>query len=437
MDEHSSAGSERGGSVDLGEAQFRAVAETARDAIVTIDLAGRIVYVNPEARRLFGFENGELLGAPVTSLMPARFHQAHLDGFARYLATGEGPLIGTTTELWARRRDETELPIELSLATWEAEGARYFTAIIRDVSERRRAQELERALELERAVETHMEIRRVLRQEFERVLALERAARKRLQELDELKNTFLEAVSHELRSPLATVRVGAGALQRDLDHPALPVEQRHAYVREILSSVHKMSRLLDQLLGLERLASGQLPVERRPTDLGTLVVRVVTESALLLDPRVVDVSVEPVVVPVDAEKIEWVVENLLTNAARHTPPGTPVWVFAREEDGGALLGVDDAGPGVPPEERERIFDRFHRSSAGAAGGLGIGLSVVARLAALHGGRAWVEERPGGGAAFRVLLPAWEADHDVPVRQTGVPEARHANRGNPLFGSPRE
>jgi signal transduction histidine kinase len=109
---------------------------------------------------------------------------------------------------------------------------------------------------------------------------------------------------------------------------------------------------------------------------------------------------------VDADKVERIVEELLANTAKHTPPGTPVWVRARPRDGGVLLAVDDAGPGVPSELRAQVFERFRHGAAvpSYSPGLGIGLSLVLRLAELHGGTAWVEDRPGGGSSFCVVLP---------------------------------
>jgi signal transduction histidine kinase len=118
------------------------------------------------------------------------------------------------------------------------------------------------------------------------------------------------------------------------------------------------------------------------------------------------VDLAQVEIAIDPAKVERIVENLLVNASRHTPPGTPIWVRVDRCDDGALLTVADAGPGVPAEQRERIFQPFHRGpgDAGHAPGSGVGLALVARFAGLHGGRAWVEPRAGGGACFRVLLP---------------------------------
>jgi signal transduction histidine kinase len=116
--------------------------------------------------------------------------------------------------------------------------------------------------------------------------------------------------------------------------------------------------------------------------------------------------VEPVVAWVDAAKVERVVENLLANADRHTTPDTPVWIKVARQGEAVLLAVEDAGGGVPRELRATLFEPFRQGPGAAAHapGVGIGLSLVARFAELHGGRAWVQDRPGGGASFQVLLP---------------------------------
>jgi signal transduction histidine kinase len=131
------------------------------------------------------------------------------------------------------------------------------------------------------------------------------------------------------------------------------------------------------------------------------------------------VATERLTAAVDAAKVERILENLLYNAYKHTPPGSRVWVRLAAEGEGALLAVEDEGPGIPPAFRESIFEPFQRGEATDASGTGIGLSLVARFAELHGGRAWVEERAGGGASFRVFLPsaehvAGDAQADVTV-----------------------
>lgn len=363
------------------EATFRAVADSASDAIVSIDSAGVITYANGEAARMFGYEHGQLVGRLVTTFVPERTHHAHWQGMSKYLATGKSRLIGRTVTVSARRRDDSEFPVELSLATWEVQGAKYFSAIIRDVSERQRAQD-----------------------ELEAALAREREVAIRLQELDRLKNTLLDVVSHDLRSPLAAIRSIAAVLQRDAATQILSHEQRQSSLCGLEVSALKMRNLLDDLLDLERLAAGDTSLQRRMVDLAELTRSVVGEHAVMLASRDVRQDLEPVIAPVDPPKLERIVENLLVNASRHTPDGTPVRVSVRRRADSALICVDDSGPGVPADQRQVIFERFHQVAGSSRAGVGMGLSLVARLTELHGGSAWVEASASGGASFRVRLP---------------------------------
>ena len=240
------------------------------------------------------------------------------------------------------------------------------------------------------------------RAEIELALASEREVATRLKALDEMKNTFLEAVSHDLRTPLTAV-MGV-ALTLDREDLILSPEDRRDLVRRLAFNARKLDRLLCNLLDLDRLVRGVVAPRCQPTDLAALVRTVLGEGDLLVD-RHVSVDAEPLMADVDPAKVERIVENLLVNAAKHTPEGTLIWVRVAAQDGHALIIVEDEGPGVPKEIRDRIFEPFIRGTSDhPSPGVGVGLSVVARFAALHGGRAWVEDRPGGGASFRVLLP---------------------------------
>jgi PAS domain S-box-containing protein len=245
-----------------------------------------------------------------------------------------------------------------------------------------------------------------LRQALERerhALERERQAARQLRALDEMKNTFLDAVSHELRTPLATVIGIALTLKRAGSR--LAEEDTVDLMDRLVANAGKLDRLLTDLLDLDRLSKGIVAPQRSYTDLAALVSRVAQEWRQRSGRRL-DVLAEPVVAWVDPAKVERIVENLLANADRHTTPDTPVWVKLARRGEGVLLAVEDAGGGVPRELRATLFEPFRQGPGARAHtpGVGIGLSLVARFAELHGGQAWVQDRPGGGASFRVLLP---------------------------------
>jgi signal transduction histidine kinase len=217
-----------------------------------------------------------------------------------------------------------------------------------------------------------------------------------------MKNAFLAAVSHELRTPLSAVLGYALTLERpDI---SLPPEDQKDLTHRLAINARKLERLLSDLLDLDRLARGVLEPRRRATDLSALTIRVIEEADL--GGHHVDVDVEPVVVQIDASKVERVVENLLVNAAKHTSPHSRIWLHAARRKEGVQITVEDEGPGVPDELKAAVFEPFRKGHAPGqhVPGTGIGLSLVARFAELHGGRAWVEDRSGGGASFSVYIP---------------------------------
>ncbi len=244
--------------------------------------------------------------------------------------------------------------------------------------------------------------------ELETTLRREYAAADRLRAMSQMKDTFLRAVSHDLRTPLTAMHGVAVTLERTKLN--LPRDQALDLIKMMIEKTRKMDRLLADLLDLNRMEEGILEPNRTLIDVRVLAHRVVEEVDQLRG-WPIEIDAEPVRAAVDAPKVERIVENLLLNTTRHTPPGTQVWVRARANERDLELIVEDAGPGVPAELAGSIFEPFRQgqaSPADAAGkqgkGVGIGLSLVARFAQLHGGRAWVAERPGGGASFHVFLP---------------------------------
>jgi PAS domain S-box-containing protein len=237
-------------------------------------------------------------------------------------------------------------------------------------------------------------------------LELEQQAVQRLRQADDMKNTFLTAVSHDLRTPLAAILGSAITLEQE-EELGLSPEDRRALIRTVAVRARKLSRLLTDLLDMERLTRGVVEPNLKKTDLGPVVTRLVEESDLACDGRSLHVECRSVEAIVDVSLVERIVENLLTNAAKYAPSGADVWVRLQLADGGALLAIEDDGPGVPVELRESLFRPFERgpSANPQSPGVGVGLSLVTRFAELHGGMAWVEDRDGGGASFRVWFPA--------------------------------
>ncbi len=234
-----------------------------------------------------------------------------------------------------------------------------------------------------------------------RALAREQEAAEEFRKLDALRQSFLSAVSHELRTPLTTV---VGALETVRAGRVGPQEADELLGRAVVNA-GRLDRLLTDLLDLNRFTHGALHVGRERVRLDQVVTRA-TEEVEVGD-RPVDLDLAPVTAAVAPVKVERIVSNLLRNAVVHTPPGTPVRVHLSADDEGIHLVVSDRGPGIPREDRERLFLPFQQGGRVPAHrpGTGIGLSLVAAFVQLHDGRAWIDEVEGGGTAVHVLLPA--------------------------------
>ena len=363
------------------ESRYRALVE--QTPVVTyleaLEPSNVTLYISPQVEGFLGYAPEEITGPE--AFWPGLMHP---DDYARVMSANN-----------QAERDESPFNIEYRLVAkdghvvWvhdqavlirDDEGRPLFwQGVWVDITERKRAAQLQRALEAER--EQAMQLR----------------------EVDEMKNTFLQAVSHDLRTPLAAILGLAVTLERhDLE---LNAKEAKELASRIAANARKLDRIVNDLLDLDRLGRGIVEPNLALVDVGALVVQILGSSELLAG-REVHTDAETVRAQVDPAKVERIVENLLANAVRHTPAGTAIWVRVSPQDEGVLLVVEDEGPGVPVEYREQIFEPF-RQGPGVpehSPGVGIGLALVARFAELHGGRAWMEDRPGGGASFRVWLP---------------------------------
>jgi len=356
------------------EAKYRALVERIPAIVYMGEFGeeGDWLYISPQIERVLGYTPEEWLTHPHP--MGSFTHPEDIAGFRREEERAYGRGDAFHAEYRIRSKDGRWVWILDEAAPVLDESGRvlFMQGVMYDTTDRKQAEE-----ELARALE-------------------------KLRALDRLKNTLLHTLSHDLRSPLTAILGAASTLER-LD-AELPEDERAHLLHTLAARARGMNTLLTDLLDLDRLDQGIVEPRRFPVDLGELAHEVVLRTEALQG-RQVDVDAGRVAVAVDAPKVERMLENLLSNAARHTPPDSHIWVRVTAEDGGAMLVVEDDGPGVPDDMKKAIFEAFQRGSdAAGLPGTGIGLSLVARFAELHGGRAWVEDRPGGGASFRVFLP---------------------------------
>ena len=243
---------------------------------------------------------------------------------------------------------------------------------------------------------------------IERAQLAEEARRSRLRiETEQLRNSLLSSVSHDLRTPLAVVTGAAETLLGD-SAPKDPGDRR-----ELLETIHeegqRLNRLVRNLLDMTRLDAGAVRVNKELQPIEEVIGAALNRTEDRLHGRAVNTHVPRhlPLVPLDTVLIEQVLINLIENATRYSPAGAPIDIAAFARDGGVQVEVADRGPGVAPQDAERIFEKFYRAREGG-GGVGLGLTICRGIVRAHGGRVWVEPRSGGGASFRFALPLDQA-----------------------------
>lgn len=275
-------------------------------------------------------------------------------------------------------------------------------------------------VELQGIVDTLMESQR----ESARTIDAQREAIQRLR-ADNRRESLLSSASHDLRTPL-TVILGCAETLRGHGEK-LPPLTRLEMTERVIINARRIDHRLGDLLTLDRMRRQQLTPDIEQIDVDELLSSIIAASGIGQG-RAVTVSRSPLTLRADASLLTRALMSLFENVVRHTPPGTPVWVSASSTVDSAEITISDAGPGVDPAHRSNVFNRFFESEVGEdSPRAGVGLAVVSAFARVHGGRAWVSEREGGGASFHILLPigarepAGEPDHLPPLPAPEVSE----------------
>jgi PAS domain S-box-containing protein len=385
--------------------EFCQVLESAPDAMVIVDDRGEIVLVNAQTERFFQYNRQELLGQPVEVLMPERFRGRHREYVMDYFAHARVRPMGAGMELYAQRKDGSEFPVEISLSPVETTRGMLVSAAVRDVTERKQAEEkLNRfATELQRT-----------NQELER-------SNRELQD-------FAYVVSHDLRAPLVNIQgfskelgMSCGRLRSTLEYVELSDTQRQQIevlldedIAEALqfvgASATKMDSLLSGVLKLSRVGRASLTI--RHLNMNQMLADIVASMQFAIERAGATVELDPLP-PChgDQLQISQVFSNLLDNALKYLDPTRPgkIRISGHEEPQEVVYSVDDNGVGIAEEHQQSIFQIFHRLNPQTGTGEGLGLTIVRRVVDRHNGKIWVKSRPNEGSVFYLLLPKPNAD----------------------------
>jgi PAS domain S-box-containing protein len=368
---------------------MRSVVDHVLDGNITIDDHGTVQSFNPAAEKHIGYQMAEVIDGNVKILMPEPYHSEHDRYLANYLRTGQAKIIGIGREVVGQRKDGSTFPMDLAVSEFHLGQDRYFTGIVRDITERKRLeQQLQQSIdELERRVDERT---------------------RKLQEINTELEAFTYSISHDLRAPLRAIQGVAQALLEDYGTSLDPVGQD--YARRLVASARRMDGLIQDLLAYSRLS--RLEIQKQRISLGSVVADAVASLQEEINERQAEVTVDgsfPQVIGHRATVVQ-VVTNLLTNALKFVPPGQRprVCVRAEQKDGWGRLWVEDQGIGIAPEHQQRIFNVFERLHGHEAyPGTGIGLAIVKKGMERLGGRYGLESEAGRGSRFWIDLPLVE------------------------------
>ena len=355
---------------NISEEKFRLAVEACPNGMVMTDRAGRIVLVNAETERLFGFKRDELVGQSIELLLPDRLRDRHHFHRDKYSHRPRMRRIGERSELTAKRRDGSEFPVEIGLNPIHSGDDLLVLSVIFDLSDRKR--------------------------------------------IERLKDEFVSTVSHELRTPLTSIAGSLGLLAGGAGG-ALPAAAAHL-IDIAHNNSQRLVRLINDILDVEKIESGQTLFKFRRLAARPLVEQVIEASRGYADGFQVQVRLDSGdgasgsgEVYADADRLAQIITNLLSNAIKFSPRYGEVLVTIEQVEKVVRVAVRDHGRGIPPEFRPRIFEKFAQadgSDTRQKGGTGLGLNIVKQIVTRLGGTVGYQDAAGGGTIFHVDLPSW-------------------------------
>ncbi|KCZ72009.1 PAS domain S-box [Candidatus Methanoperedens nitroreducens] len=397
--------------LERSEKRFRSVVQAASDAIISTDSSGNIISWNRGAQVVFGYSEEEVLGKSLIILMPERYRDAYLRKLEQARSTRESKIIGRTFESHGLRKDGGEFPLELSIASWKTEEGIFYTGIVRDITERKQAEEaLHRArdeLEL-RVQERTRELARAnesLQAEIKERRRAEEELRRRTEDLARANaelEQFAYIAAHDLQEPLRMISIFTqllakhykGRLDKDADE----------FITYVVDGARHMQQMIEDLLTYSRVGTSGKPF--KPTNCEAVFYQAVANLKMAIEENRAEVTHDPLpTVIVDTSQMIELFQNLISNAIKFRREELPrIHVLAKKQESEWIFSVKDNGIGISPEFMGQLFKIFQREYVAKYPGTGVGLAICRRIVERHGGRIWAESEPGKGSTFYFTIP---------------------------------
>jgi PAS domain S-box-containing protein len=401
---------------------FRQIFQSSVEAIIMVDKAGKILLANPVSERMFGYEEGGLLGRLIEDLLPEHLRRRHVNYRKEFNAHPEPRPMGMGRDLVAKRKDGSEFPVAVSLSYTTIEGELMVMAFVSDVTERKRAEEALKkseeqlmlyASELEKKVQSRTEdlnstIHALENEVSTRKRAEEEAhkALERERELNDLKSKFVSIASHEFRTPLSTVLSSAALIEQY--HERKEKEKLIKHVHRIKSSVNHLTAILNDFLSLGKLEEGRIDVVRDRFVVAEFLTEIKEEMASTLkagQKLAVDWHDVPQEAYSDLRILRNILFNLISNGVKYSEAGKTIFVKCEHMEGKLAFTIRDEGIGIPEDDQKHLFERFFRArNAGNIQGTGLGLNIVKRYVELLDGTISFSSEYGKGSIFTVRIP---------------------------------
>ena len=383
-----------------------ALFEHATEGIIITNQKGGIIRANPSSERMFGYGRGELQHKTVEELVPTRYKDTHVHNREGYNKSPHARSMGKNMDLFAKRKDGGEFPVEISLSYYQKDGETFVIAFIIDITERKKHEESVKKLntDLERKVRERTNVLQEAlielessKQQLSEALATEK-------ELNDMKSRFVTMASHEFRTPLSTILSSVSLIGKYTETD--DDEKRQKHVQRVKSAVTNMTLILNDFLSAEKLEEGKVFVKKEDADLPKIVNEVITEiNGILKSGQKIEYKHEgDAHALIDKQMLRNILLNLGSNAIKFSPENKPIEVLTKVTPKEIIIKVTDHGIGIPKEEQAHMFERFFRAkNVTNIQGTGLGLNIVAKYLEAMNGRIEFESELNKGTTFTATI----------------------------------